>query len=304
MKNKIKIFLLFIFILSSSANAQYNFSFVNRYAPVHAIVHTNLKKIFDDDAKHLRENKVKSVTVWNESEPDFERYDINTRGFTENLFTKNELFLQNEQEEDVTEFNIKYNVGGLISYIYFSPDETAFFYEHDIGKLSAIKSESYGAIEYYAKFYYVNDLPDSLYTESSYNNIRRISKFKIENDDAGYYKKIIEVGTGKAETVLEVVNSGDTIITVKTPEVNIFDDNIIFYNLREDFDNQKYLSFEVNNDKINSFTTLKKIAGAIYKFKMDFTYQPNGLIESVTISKSSGLKKITQSYKYKYEHYK
>ncbi len=303
-KMKMKIILIIILIaFSIKAEAQYNFSFTSRHASMHLIVNTNLKKIFEADAKRLRENKVKTITVGNEAEPEFEKYELNTRGFIENLITHNDIYLlgENEKADDI-EYNIKYNVGGLISYIYYSPDETALFYEHDFGKLFAIKSESYEMIDYYAKFSYVNELPDSCHTDFTYKDFRRTNRFKIETDSMGLIKRILDVTVPNPDNVFEI-SRDDKSMTIKARDVK--DDLTSFYMpLRADFDNQKYLKFEFANDRISSYTTIKKIGSEVYLYKMNFTYQANGLIESVSITKSLGNKKInSKSYKYKYEFY-
>lgn len=302
------IFLIIIIVYPAVLKAQYSFPFTSRYASMHLIVNTNLKKIFEADAKRLRENKVKSITVGNEAEPEFEKYELNTRGFIENLITHNDIYLLGENEqannsENEIEYNIKYNVGGLISYIYYSPDETALFYEHDFGKLFAIKSESYEMIDYYAKFSYVNELPDSCHTDFTYNDFRRTNRFKIENDSEGMIKKVLDVTVPNPDNVFEV-SRDDKSMTVKARDVN---DNLtsFYMPLRADFDNQKYLKFKFENERISSYTTLKKTGSEVFIYKMNFTYQANGLIESVNITKSLGDKKIdTKSYKYMYEYYK
>lgn len=301
---KIIFLILIIVVCFTNTNAQYSFPFTSRYASMHLIVNTNLKKIFDADAKKLRENKVKTITVSNETEPDFEKYELNIRGFIENLITHNDIYLLGENEKaDEIEYNIKYNVGGLISYIYYSPNETALFYEHDFGKLFAIKSESYEMIDYYAKFSYVNELPDSCHTDFTYKDFRRTNRFKIETDDKRMIKKILDVTVPNPDNVFEVSLDGNSM-TVKARDVN---DALtsFFFPLRADYDNQKYFKFEFDKDKINSYTLLKKIAGEIYLYKMNFTYHQNGLIEAVSITKTSGSKNIsTKSYKYMYEYYK
>lgn len=298
-----KIFFILFSVLYTNINAQYTFPFTSRHASMHLIVNTNLKKIFEADAKRLRENKVKTITVWSEAEPEFEKYELNTRGFIENLITHNDIYLlgENEKADDI-EYNIKYNVGGLISYIYYSPDETALFYEHDFGKLFAIKSESYEMIDYYAKYSYVNELPDSCHTDFTYRDFRRTNRFKIETDNAGMIKKVLDVTVPNPDNVFEI-SRDDKSMTIKARDVNA-DLTSFYMPLRADFDNQKYLKFEFENDKISSYTTIKKIGSEVFIYKMDFTYQANGLIESVSISKSIGSKKIsTKSYKYKYEYY-
>jgi hypothetical protein len=302
------IFLIIIIVYPAVLKAQYSFPFTSRYASMHLIVNTNLKKIFEADAKRLRENKVKAVTVGNEAEPEFEKYELNTRGFIENLITHNDIYLLGENEqannsENEIEYNIKYNVGGLISYIYYSPDETALFYEHDFGKLFAIKSESYEMIDYYAKFSYVNELPDSCHTDFTYNDFRRTNRFKIENDSEGMIKKVLDVTVPNPDNVFEV-SRDDKSMTVKARDVN---DNLtsFYMPLRADFDNQKYLKFEIDNGRINSYTTIKKIGSEVFIYTMNFAYQANGLIETVNITKSLGDKKInTKNYKYRYEYYK
>lgn len=294
---KIKIILFFI-LLSASANAQYNFPFTSRYASAHLIVNTNLKKIFDADAKRLRENKVKSVTVSGDNE-EFEKYELNSRGFIENLITHNELF---SGEENETEYNIKYNIGGLISYIFYSPEQTALFYEHDFGKLSQIKSESYEAIVFLARYYYKDELPDSLYTEFADGDFRRSTRFKIETDDNRLIKKITDVTIPNPEVVFEV-NMDDKSMTVKAPDVKE-DLSSYYMPARTDYDNQKYMKFIFDGDKISAYTTLKKINNALYIFTMAFSYQANGLIDGVSITKTSPDKKsATKSYKYKYEFF-
>lgn len=298
---------LILFVLlgywSGNAVAQYTFPFTSRHASMHLIVNTNLKKIYEADAKRLRENKVKTITVGNESEPEFEKYELNTRGFIENLITHNDIYLlgENEKADDI-EYNIKYNVGGLISYIYYSPDETALFYEHDLGKLFAIKSESYEMIDYYAKFSYVNELPDSCHTDFTYKDFRRTNRFKIETDSMGLIKRILDVTVPNPDNVFEI-SRDDKSMTIKARDVK--DDLTSFYMpLRADFDNQKYLKFEFDNDRISSYTTIKKISSEVFIYKMNFTYQANGLIDSVSITKSSGNKKLnSKSYKYMYDYY-
>lgn len=301
---KMKIILIIILIaFTIKAEAQYNFPFTSRYASMHLIVNTNLKKIFDADAKRLRENKVKTIIVGSEAEPEFEKYELNTRGFIENLITHNDIYLlgENEKADDI-EYNIKYNVGGLISYIYYSPDETALFYEHDFGKLFAIKSESYEMIDYYAKFSYVNELPDSCHTDFTYKDFRRTNRFKIETDSIGMIKKVLDVTVPNPDNVFEV-SRDDKSMKIKARDVNA-DLTSFYMPLRADFDNQKYLKFEFENDRISSYTTIKKIGSEVFIYTMNFTYQANGLIESVSITKSMGSKKIsTKSYKYKYEYY-
>lgn len=302
------IFLIIIIVYPAVLKAQYSFPFTSRYASMHLIVNTNLKKIFEADAKRLRENKVKSITVGNEAEPEFEKYELNTRGFIENLITHNDIYLLGENEqannsENEIEYNIKYNVGGLISYIYYSPDETALFYEHDFGKLFAIKSESYEMIDYYAKFSYVNELPDSCHTDFTYRDFRRTNRFKIETDSAGMIKKVLDVTVPNPDNVFEV-SRDDKSITVKARDVN---DNLtsFYMPLRADFDNQKYLKFEFENERIKSYTAIKKTGSEVFIYTMNFAYQASGLIESVSITKSLGTKKIdTKSYKYMYEYYK
>lgn len=307
-KMKMKIILIIILIaFTINAEAQYTFPFTSRHASMHLIVNTNLKKNFEADAKRLRENKVKTITVWSDAEPEFEKYELNTRGFIENLITRNDIYLLGENEianiiEDDIEYNIRYNVGGLISYIYYSPDETALFYEHDFGKLFAIKSESYEMIDYYAKFSYVNELPDSCHTDFTYKDFRRTNRFKIETDSTGMIKRILDVTVPNPDNVFEI-SRDDKSMTIKARDVK--DDLTSFYMpLRADFDNQKYLKFEFDNDRISSYTTIKKIGKEVYLYKMDFMYQANGLIESVNITKSSGNNKLnSKSYKYKYDYY-
>ena len=290
-------FIVLLFFIFSCANAQYNFSFTGRFASVHLILNTDLKKFFDADAKRLREAKVKSVTVTNENE-EFEKYDLNTRGFIENLVTHNELYAGGEEDE--TEYNIKYNVGGLISYIYYSPDQTGIFYEHDYGKLFTIRSESYEGIDYFGRYYYVNDLPDSLYTDLNYNGTRTSTRFKIETDsETRLIKKITDVTIPNPEVVF-VITSDDKSMTVKAPDVK---DDLSGYYMpaRTDYDNQKYMKFTFEGEKISSYTTLKKIKEVLYTFTFAYSYQPNGLIDNVSITKTSDKKSTTKSYKYKYE---
>jgi len=284
--------------MCASANAQYNFPFTSRYASAHLIVNTNLKKIFDADAKRLRENKVKTVTVSSESD-NFEKYELNSRGFIENFISRNELFAGKENE---TEYDIKYNVGGQISYIFYSQEETALFYEHDFGKLSQIKSESYEAIVYLARYYYKDDLPDSLYTEFADGEFRRSTRFKIETDNNRLIKKITDVTIPNPEVVFEV-STDDKSMTVKAPDVK---EDLSGYYMpeRPDYDNQKYMKFTFDGDRISTYTTLKKINNALNIFTMTFSYQANGLIDAVSITKTSADKKsVTKSYKYKYEFF-
>jgi len=301
-------FIITILFLYSSVNAQYNFSFTSRYASMHLIINTNLKKIFDADAKRLRENKVESISVWNDAEPEFEKYELNTRGFIENLITHNGIYLLGENEtadknKNEIEYNIKYNVGGLINYIYYSPDETALFYEHLLGRLTAIKSESYEMIDYYARFTYINDLPDSCHTDLTYKDFRRTNRFKIETDSTGMIKRILDVTVPNPDNVFEV-SRDDRSMTIKAMDVNA-DLTSFYMPLRADFDNQKYLKFDIDNNRINAYTTIKKTGSEVFIFKMEFAYSANGLAESVIITKSLGSKKIdTKSYKYKYEYYK
>lgn len=280
---KIKIILVLL-TLCVNANAQYNFSFVNRYAATHSIVNTNLKKIFDADAMRLRENKVKCVTAGNDTVPDFEKYEINLRGFTENLITKNELYLNGESE---AEYNVKYNVGGLISWIYYSPEQTELFYEHDGGKLSKIKSVSYDNLEYLALFYYKNDLPDSLYTESLINGVSSKSNFKIETDAKGFISGILQKGkVNSGDNVFHVLKSGDSLIEIKSPN-----------------ENERYMSFEIKGEKINSFTEQVKKSSEIYSYKTVFFYNTKGLIDYIIFSKTGSKGTVTHNYKYKYEFY-
>ncbi len=282
-KSFIKI-LISMLMICSSAEAQYNFSFVDRYALMHIIVNTHLKKIFDADAKRLRDNKVKSVIVGNDTLPEFEQYEINLRGFAENLITKNELYLKGESE---AEYNIKYNVGGLISWIYYSPEQTELFYEHDAGKLSKIRSVSYDNMEYLALFYYKKDLPDSLYTESFENNVSGKGNFKIETDAKGFITNVFDRGKINAnDTVFQVTKLDDSLLEIKSTQGN-----------------QKYMSFEIKDDKINSYNAQIKINNEVYIYKTDFYYKTNGLIDYINFSKSGIKGIVTHKYKYNYQYY-
>lgn len=296
---KIKLILLLL-LFSAVSFAQYNFPFTSRYATLHLMVNTNLKKFFEADSKRLREAKVKLITAGNDSEPEFEKFEVNSRGLIENYITHSELYLMGEDE---TEYNIKYNIGGQISYIYHSPDQTAFFYEHDFGKYSGLKSESYDGIDYTCKYYYKDEMPDSLYTDLNYNGKRTSTRFKIEtNADTRLIKKITDVTIPTPEVAF-TVSADDKSMTIKAPDVK--DDLSAFYMPpRADYDYQKYMKFTFEGDKIASYTTIKKIKETIYIYTTAFTYQPNGLIDTVTITKSSGGKQLyTKSFKYKYEYY-